>query len=464
MALTESSVAQGVQLMDALAFGLVAVIVFELYLGHHVGVPWECSAVILAAVGLYVSFGLRAGLYEFETIAAWPRRMLSLVGLMAATLVILVAMGFALKISEQFSRVWLFGTFAGATVLMVVGRGVLLIFLRRWARLGRLRRRLAVFGSGAQAEQFIERIAGARDGWQEIVGIFDDRVTRRPAAVKGYPVLGDVDDLVAAARRSELDSVVIALPWSAGERVGRLVNQMRELPVHVFLGADLVTYLLPAHQREELSGVPVLKVVSAPLDGWQRILKGLEDRIVGGLALFGLAPLMALIALAIRLDSPGPVFFVQQRYGFNNRPIAVRKFRSMHHNRPPEAGVPQATRDDPRVTRVGRLLRRTSLDELPQLLNVLDGSMSLVGPRPHAVEHNEKYMALIAGYSARHNVKPGITGWAQVNGLRGETETLEKMQARVTHDIYYVENWSVWFDFRILLMTLAIAWRQSTAY
>jgi Undecaprenyl-phosphate glucose phosphotransferase len=388
--------------------------------------------------------------------------MLTLVLLLGLVFVLVLGLAFALKVSGQFSRVWAFATFAASAAAMVGVRGVGRLVLRRWARSGRLRRRLAVYGAGRQADAFIDRILAERAPWQDVVGIYDDRQRQRAAGAR--PVVGGLDDLVTAARDGAVDSVVVALPWSADERVARLINRLRELPVHVFLGADLVAYALPAHQAEVLSGVPVLKVVSAPLAGWRKVMKGLEDRLVAGVLVVCLAPLMALIALAIRLDSPGPVLFVQDRFGFNNRRIPVRKFRTMVHDRPPEEGVPQARRDDPRVTRVGRFLRRTSLDELPQLFNVLDGSMSLVGPRPHAVEHNEKYMALIAGYSARHNVKPGITGWAQVNGLRGETKTVDKMRARVACDIYYVEHWSLWFDLRILLRTLVIAWRQSTAY
>ena len=177
-----------------------------------------------------------------------------------------------------------------------------------------------------------------------------------------------------------------------------------------------------------------------------------------------LSPVLLLIALAIKLDSRGPVLFRQARYGFNNEVIIVNKFRTMYHHRPPEVGVPQACRGDARVTRVGRLLRRMSFDELPQLLNVLAGSMSMVGPRPHAVEHNEQYAALIGGYHGRHRVKPGITGWAQVNGLRGETTTVEQMRRRVEYDIHYIENWSPWLDFRILGLTAMFGWHQKGAY
>ena len=177
-----------------------------------------------------------------------------------------------------------------------------------------------------------------------------------------------------------------------------------------------------------------------------------------------LSPLLLAVAAAIRLNSPGPILFRQKRYGFNNQEIVVYKFRSMYHNRPREQGVQQATKNDPRVTSIGRILRSTSLDELPQLFNVLQGNMSMVGPRPHAVEHNEQYAQLIGGYHGRHKVKPGITGWAQINGFRGETDTVDKMRGRVEHDIFYIENWSLWFDIKIMILTALGGWTGKNAY
>jgi putative colanic acid biosynthesis UDP-glucose lipid carrier transferase len=258
--------------------------------------------------------------------------------------------------------------------------------------------------------------------------------------------------------------VVIALPWSAEERLVDIIGRLRVLPVRVYLGSDLIGYHFPRHHRQLLEGIPVLEIASVPLSGWSGFIKLVEDKVLAALLLILSAPFLALIALAIKLDSRGPVVFQQARYGFNNEIISVYKFRTMHHERPPETGVPQARRVDPRVTRVGWFLRRTSLDELPQLLNVLQGSMSLVGPRPHAVEHNEQFATLIGGYHGRHRVKPGITGWAQVHGFRGTTPTVEEMRRRVEYDIYYIENWSLWFDVRILLMSAIFVWHQRNAY
>jgi Undecaprenyl-phosphate glucose phosphotransferase len=210
--------------------------------------------------------------------------------------------------------------------------------------------------------------------------------------------------------------------------------------------------------------MPLYTIVERPLSGWARVAKRAEDIVVSSVALFLLLPLLALVAIVIKLESPGPVLFHQNRFGFNNDLIRIYKLRSMQHQPEPEHAVAQARRNDPRVTRVGRILRRTSIDELPQLFNVLRGDMSLVGPRPHPVALNEEFAELIDGYLARHRVKPGITGWAQVNGLRGETDTLDKMRRRVEHDLYYIDNWSLLFDLKILVATLAVGFMNKNAY
>jgi Undecaprenyl-phosphate glucose phosphotransferase len=239
----------------------------------------------------------------------------------------------------------------------------------------------------------------------------------------------------------------------------------RPLVMNIRLCPDMIAFHLPHRQLSHVAGVPMLNVFDKPLSGWGLILKSLEDRALAAFILFLISPLLALIALAIKVDSRGPILFRQKRYGFNNEVIEVLKFRSMYTDRKDtDTAVVQATKRDPRVTTVGRILRRTSLDELPQFVNVLMGTMSIVGPRPHAVSHNEQYAVVIDEYLARHRVKPGITGWAQVNGLRGETETLEKMEQRVRYDLYYIENWSLLFDIRIILRTLFVGFSHPNAY
>jgi putative colanic acid biosynthesis UDP-glucose lipid carrier transferase len=257
--------------------------------------------------------------------------------------------------------------------------------------------------------------------------------------------------------------VILAVPWHEEKRLKAILKELRNLSVNVRMCPDVFTLYLPVRGLTSVAGIPMLDVFERPLSGWDLVLKNLEDRLLAPILMLLFLPICAAIAILIKLDSPGPVFFRQRRYGFNNNVISVFKFRTMRATAPQEE-VPQATRDDPRVTRIGRVLRRTSLDELPQLINVLRGEMSLVGPRPHAVDHNKKYAAIIDEYLGRHRVKPGITGWAQVNGLRGETQNPEQMRLRVQHDLYYIEHWSLLFDMKILLMTLFVGFIHEKAY
>jgi Undecaprenyl-phosphate glucose phosphotransferase len=286
-----------------------------------------------------------------------------------------------------------------------------------------------------------------------------------PANLDGLPVLGTINDLERCVRTYPIHQVIIPLPFDPHTDPLDWMSKLRKLPVDVCPGmSDL--HLEPACSKlSYLSGIPLLNVLERPLTGWNWVIKNVEDRLLAALILPIAAPLMGVIALAIKLDSPGPVLFKQKRYGFNNEVINVFKFRSMYCEHSQDSSqIEQAKRGDPRVTRVGRFIRRTSLDELPQLLNVLKGDMSIVGPRPHAVAHNEHYARLIEEYVGRHRVKPGITGWAQVSGLRGETETLEKMRRRLEYDLNYIENWSVLFDLRIILKTLVVGFVSRNAY
>ncbi|HYC63590.1 MAG TPA: exopolysaccharide biosynthesis polyprenyl glycosylphosphotransferase, partial [Reyranellaceae bacterium] len=264
-----------------------------------------------------------------------------------------------------------------------------------------------------------------------------------------------------------LDQIVIALPWSDEQRIAQVMTRLSPLPIDVRLSPDLVGFSLAHCRYGEVAGLPVLNVFDKPLSEEKLVLKRAEDIVValGLLTLF--SPLMLGIALLIKLGSPGPVFFRQTRFGFNNQPISVWKFRTMYIEDCRDVIEEQTRRDDPRVTPIGHWLRRTSMDELPQLFNVLQGSMSVVGPRPHAQgtrAGNVLFEEAVAEYAARHRVKPGLTGWAQVNGWRGETDTLEKIQRRVDHDLYYIENWSLMFDIKIVLMTILTIMRGRNAW
>ena len=311
----------------------------------------------------------------------------------------------------------------------------------------------------------IEFIRQASGSSIRIVGVFDDRRTRVPAWVGNVPVLGTVDDLVRFARTEPVDQVIVTLPAQAEQRLVGVLLKLCDLPVDVSLCPVVFEPQSLICRRVTLvDGLPLLDLLQKPFSRWGYFAKVVEDYVLATLLLIAVAPLMLGIAAAVRLDSSGPIIFRQRRYGFNNGTIEVFKFRTMRANHIENQEVAQAQRDDPRLTRVGRWLRKSSLDELPQLFNVLRGEMSIVGPRPHMVEHNQKYAVLIDTYLARHRVKPGITGWAQVNGWRGETAALEKMEGRVRHDLYYIENWSLGFDLQILGRTLLVGFIHRNAY
>jgi Undecaprenyl-phosphate glucose phosphotransferase len=331
------------------------------------------------------------------------------------------------------------------------------LLIARWRKAGRLARRTVVVGGGDIAEDLIARLDKTAGETIQILGMFDDRdKLRSPEKIGRYVKLGRFDDLVAFCRDQRVDLLIIALPLSAEGRILLLLKKLWVLPVDVRISALGSKLKLRARSYNYIGDVPFLPLFDKPMSDWSVAMKVIEDRVISAVALVILSPLLALIALAVKLTSPGPVFFRQTRYGFNNERIDVLKFRSMYTDMSDFTAAKQVTRDDPRVTRVGRFLRRSSLDELPQLFNVLRGELSLVGPRPHALQAHADghiYDQVVEGYFARHKVKPGITGWAQISGWRGETDTVEKIEQRVAHDLFYIENWSLLFDLRILVQT-----------
>ncbi|MBI3453476.1 MAG: undecaprenyl-phosphate glucose phosphotransferase [Rhodospirillales bacterium] len=418
---------------------------------------------IIFAIVLTLNYMQIARLYIFAhqtQIALQFGRMLMA---WSAVMLTLIALAYFTRTSEAFSRAFVIGWSTLSLAGFIIVRLVFILQIDRWRRVGRLSLNIAVVGAGDLGERFIRHIEAAGAGQYRVVGVFDSRQTRIPDSIVGHRVLGTIEDLVVYARSHPLDEIVLALPWRAASNLEEIVKKLKAVPVNVKLCPDHVGWTLATRGFDTLAGIPMMAVLERPLSGWNLILKALEDRLLAAILLVLFSPLLALVALAIRLDSKGPLLFRQTRYGFNNNPITVFKFRTMAH-RPDDAAVPQAKRDDPRITRVGRFLRRSSLDELPQLVNVLSGEMSLVGPRPHAVAHNEQYAKIIDDYLTRHRVKPGITGWAQVNGLRGETDTPEKMRRRVQYDLYYIDNWSLWFDVKILLLTPFVGFVNKNAY
>ena len=295
------------------------------------------------------------------------------------------------------------------------------------------------------------------------VGYFDDRNASRIAQIRPGQILGTIDQLAEYVKRHHVELIYIALPMASQPRIVRLLEEVHDTTASIYFVPDIFVFDLIQARIDTIGQIPVVAVCESPFYGVNGLVKRASDLLIASAILLLIAPLLAACAVGVRMSSPGPVFFRQRRYGVDGREIVVYKFRTM---RVLEDGatVVQATRDDPRVTRFGAFLRRYSLDELPQFVNVLQGRMSVVGPRPHAVAHNEMYRKLIRGYMFRHKVKPGITGLAQVNGFRGETATLERMKGRVEHDLAYLRNWSLLLDLKIIVMTIAVVLRSENAY
>ena len=409
------------------------------------------------------------GLYRYEA-ASHPLHHLPAILVAGATaFLFLLAAAFSIKISETFSRVWL-TTFAATSVVSITLLRIAMSFaMLRLLRLRGSRRNLAIVGAGEQSRRIVALLRQKSDRPVQVQGIYlDARPTAEPLTddeTVTVPPDDTVEQLVSQARLGHIDDVAIALPWSEEDRIMAVIAKLRELPVNVYMVSDLIGFRTefrppPSH----FGGLPVLQIVGKPMSGWDGAFKKAEDYILAPIILLLIAPLLIVIAAAIKLDSPGPVIFRQKRLGFNNKVFDVYKFRSMRHMSGPSQKTPQATPDDQRVTRVGRFLRRWSLDELPQIFNVLNGTMSLVGPRPHALDHNEEFAQRAEGYFARHRVKPGITGLAQVRGYRGPTDTAEKLEGRIRNDIFYAENWTPSLDAWILLRTLVISVTGKNAY
>ncbi len=464
-----SVVAGSVRIVE---FLLVAVLGFAIYLGYveregmHTHVIY-LIAVLTAASATILTFQA-FNLYQITAFSAFVRSFTRIVLAWSMVVAGLMALAFFGKVGADFSRVWIATWYVSALAMLFAERLVLSRLTRNWIKEGRLSRRAVIVGGGFQAEALIKALEASSDTDIRIVGIFDDRGDERVSPlVAGYPKLGTINQLVDFARKSRLDLLIVSLPVTAEKRLLELLKTLWVLPVDIRLSAHSHQLRFRPRTYSYIGNVPFFDVTDKPIADWDHVKKWLFDKIVASIAVIALAPLMAVIALLIKLDSKGPVLFKQKRQGFNNELIEVYKFRSMYVEHADLEASKLVTKDDPRVTRVGRFLRKTSLDELPQFFNVLKGDLSLVGPRPHALKakaEDKLYSDVVDGYFARHRVKPGVTGWAQINGWRGETDTEEKIQRRVEHDLYYIENWSVTFDLYILLMTPFALLKGDNAY
>jgi len=437
--------------------GVFALFVVEknLHLSPMMAATLYFSAFIFMVTAQYF------GCYRKLTMRIIEDQAVSTLSAGLATLVVVLGGALLSRGAAEIDLPWLLVWLGIAIPVIAANRLAVAKAIRHLQGLGHLRDTVAVVGSSELATTIVSSFTkGSSPAEVNLIGRFDDACW--PEA--GVRPTGTIDELIALARHTRIDRIILALPGAYEDRAPALLSRLRNAPARIDLCLSANIWRFGSADANRLCGVPLITVANSRIDSDITVMKSIEDRVFSGLLLVLLAPLLLLLALLIKLDSRGPALFRQPRYGQNNRVFNVYKFRSMRQDAPVSAEIRQATRDDPRVTRLGRFLRRSSLDELPQLLNVIKGEMSLIGPRPHAVPHNIKYAGLIDEYHARHNLKPGITGWAQVNGLRGETDTDDKMRRRVEFDLYYVENWSFMLDVKIIWMTLFKVWTQDSAY
>jgi Undecaprenyl-phosphate glucose phosphotransferase len=453
--------------LDSLTIATSAALVYLVYVANYdISDVEPYFAAVLICIVLQLNVFHFADVYKFDRLSSLSYQVRRVFLAWLFVFFALVTFGFLLKLSASYSRVWTVAWFALSFVGLLGTRIALTFLFQRWRGQGRLSRAVIVIGAGKEGARLLELFS--RDETIMPLGYFDDRGDDRvPAQIGRWRKLGAIRDSVAFAQDHQIDAVVIALPWRAEERILQTINMLRVLPVDIRLGPETLGLRLAHAQYSQYSGVPLLNVLDRPLNDWQMLAKAIEDRVLAFLLLIAFSPLLLGVALAVKLTSPGPVLFRQKRYGFNNKLFQVYKFRTMFVERTDANAERLVERNDPRVTPLGRWLRRTSIDELPQLLNVLRGQMSLVGPRPHAVSAkavDRFYADVVKEYAARHRVRPGITGWAQINGWRGETNTVEKLEQRVSHDLHYIENWSLALDLKIMLLTIPALLKDRNAY
>lgn len=436
-----------------------------LVITHAFDVPFDEPYVALATIAaLLCALFLRPVLAEQRAAFSSSWTVASQIGL-AWLLVVgtLLLFGYATKVSAVYSRRVLFVWFLLTPALMSAA----VLMLRQWSRRTLLASGEAcsavIAGANRVSRRLIQSIEDRPELGLTFKGLFDDRSRERLGEVANGELRGRFSDLAPFIRREHIDTVFVAIPFNHLERTKTVLTELQDTTASIYYVPDVFVFDLIQSRTVDVNGIPVVALCETPFAGWRGLTKRASDVVLGSImTLVALVP-MLVIGLAIRLTSPGSVIFKQRRYGLDGEEIIVYKFRTMTVS---DDGmhVPQATKDDKRVTPLGRVLRRWSLDELPQLINVLQGRMSLVGPRPHAVAHNETYRRLITGYMVRHKVAPGITGLAQVNGYRGETTNVEDMQKRVDYDLEYLRHWSLALDLKILAKTLAVWFRDEKAY
>ena len=430
---------------------------------------WRFPILALGVAVVTVFIFQTVGLYQLQHFQARFLQIAPMLICRGVVFAVVFGGAFAAGVADASLQMWFAAFFCIGFFALICERLILRAVLLKWAKEGRLDRRTVIVGADKNGEHLITALKVQERSNLDILGVFDDRGDGRSMQTcAGVPKLGKVDDILEFAHRTRIDLVLFALPISAEKRILQMLKKLWVLPVDIHLSAHANELHFRPRYYSNLGQLPTLPMFETPITDWDMVTKWALDRVIGALLLLLTAPVMAMIALAIKLDSAGPVFFRQKRFGFNNERIDVLKFRSLHHHWADPMALKVVTKNDPRVTRVGRFIRKTSLDELPQLFNVVfKGNLSLVGPRPHAVQgklRERLFDEAVDGYFARHRIKPGITGWAQINGWRGEIDTETKIQKRVEFDLHYIENWSVLFDLYILCRTPLALLETENAY
>jgi Undecaprenyl-phosphate glucose phosphotransferase len=464
--------ADALRVADAVSIvgsGGIAFLAYVVAVLHAEGLNAYYLAVTAAAAGAYVGIAYGQHGYRYDKLgdlAYTTRHALTALGIMAICWLFLA---FLTKTTELWSRGWIVLWLFLSALSLIGLRVCLALAVAHWRDTQRWQDRIVIVGATEIAEQLARDIGALGAGDAEIVGVFDERQGDRPinSALGKLPIIGDVDALLKFTRDHHVDCVVVALPWTSEERILRLTERLAVMPVNIHIAFPTQRLHRQFRAWESAYGVPLMQIGSKPLTDRQVLAKRIEDVVLTSLIVLCVSPVLLLAALAIKIESRGPILFKQPRNGFNDTVFNIYKLRTMHLDRGDASGVSRTVKNDARVTRIGRVLRRWSIDELPQLFNVLIGDMSLIGPRPHPVgmkAATAEYRAVVANYAARHRMKPGITGWAQVAGYRGEASTVEMAQKRVQFDLEYIAKWSLLFDLRILLLTATTVISGKGAY
>jgi len=429
--------------------------------------PWNphFSFFTVCAMVLFYFMARANGLYKSWRVTSLWRETETVIVVWVCVAFLVLFIVFLMKLPDIHLRRVFVSWFVLAQIMLILWRVLLRVALREYRSRGRNYRTVVIAGAGELGTRLARTILDAPWMGYRIKGFYDDNkeAGSMPLPGSGIRVLGDLDRMIEDVRTERMDLVYIALPMRFEGKIRKVLKGLSNTAVSAYLAPDFLTFDILHARMVDMNGIPTISIYEDPFDSASGWLKRLEDVVVSSLILVMISPVMMAIAAAIKLTSPGPVFFKQRRYGARGDEIMVWKFRTMTVIEDGDV-IRQASKNDARVTKVGAFLRRTSLDELPQFINVLQGTMSIVGPRPHATAHNEYYRNIIPGYMLRHKVKPGITGWAQINGYRGETDTLEKMEKRVEYDLRYIKNWSFWFDIKIIFATVFKGFVDKNAY